>query len=80
MQGREAIALAHISRLLLQTLHGVKRETEMAFGYEGYENMVRNVVDPPADPEAEAPDASPGDPLLAPPNPLRKLARLPSLV
>ncbi len=61
MQARDANALAHISRLLLQTLHGVKRETEMAFGYQGYENMVRDVVDPPADSEDEAADASPDD-------------------
>ena len=66
MQARDANALAHISRLLLQTLHRVKRETEMAFGYEGYENMVRDVVDPPSDPDPEpetssAPDDSPNN-------------------
>jgi hypothetical protein len=56
MQARDAATLAYISQLLLQTLHGVKRETEMAFGYEGYENMVRDVVDP----EPEASSASSG--------------------
>jgi hypothetical protein len=46
MQARDAVALAYISQLLLQTLDGVKYETEIAFGSEGYENMVRDIVDP----------------------------------
>lgn len=54
MQARDAATLAYISQLLLQTLHGVKYETEMAFGYKGYENMVRDVVDPPSDPLPES--------------------------
>lgn len=50
---REAIALAYLSQLLLQTLDGVRYEVGLARGFEGYEDMVRDVVDPPA-PELDA--------------------------
>jgi hypothetical protein len=69
MQARDAMALAYISQLLLQTLDGVKYETELAFGDEGYENMVRDIVDPlPPDPLPEASASSvvsPGGALAA---------------
>jgi hypothetical protein len=44
---REAAVLAYVSQLLLQTIDGVKYEAELALGFEGYEDIVRNVVDPP---------------------------------
>jgi hypothetical protein len=63
IQARDAVALAYISQLLLQTLDGVKYEAELSLGCEGYENIVRDVVDPLPDPLPEAsdtPGASPG--------------------
>jgi hypothetical protein len=68
IQARDAVALAYISQLLLQTLDGVKYEAELSLGCEGYENMVRDVVDPLPDPLPEAsgaPGASPGGAMAA---------------
>ncbi len=50
LQARDAVALAYISQLLLQTLDGVKYEAELSLGCAGYENIVRDVVDPLPDP------------------------------
>jgi hypothetical protein len=44
---RQAAVLAYVSQLLLQTLDGVKYETELTLGFSGYENLVRNIIDPP---------------------------------
>jgi hypothetical protein len=44
---REAAVLAYVSQLLLQTIDGVRYETQLALGFQGYENLVRNVIDPP---------------------------------
>jgi hypothetical protein len=42
----------------LQTLDGVKYEAEISLGSEGYENIVRDVVDPLPDPLPEVSGAS----------------------
>ena len=56
---REAAALTYTAQLLLQTLDGVKSEAELAFGVDGYQNIVLNVVDPLPDPLPE-PSSGPG--------------------
>jgi hypothetical protein len=57
ISAREAIALGFISQLLLQTVDGLKYEVELTRGFEGYEDLVREIVDPPPD---ELPAASSG--------------------
>jgi hypothetical protein len=84
---RQAAVLAYVSQLLLQTLDGVKYETELTLGFSGYENLVRNIIDPPAGHSRRpwtrsAKNRPASKPLSIPNHPrrLRKLARPPSLV
>jgi len=65
LQARDAVALAYISQLLLQTLDGVKYEAEISLGSEGYENLVRDVVDPLPDSLPEVSSAPATSPQIA---------------
>ena len=61
---RDAAVLAYISQLLLQTINGVRYETELTLGFEGYRSLVRNIISPPRQdvPAAYVEDQeSPGD-------------------
>lgn len=44
---RNAAVLACVSQLLLQSIEGVRYETQIALGVDGYQNLVCHVIDPP---------------------------------